>query len=79
MESKVFSSSRRERVTSSSSCMFSMMRRQLRAELVGAIEQVELAADLDADALDDDRAERAPVAAQRHRQVWSGTSRSAPA
>ena len=33
--------------------------RQLTAELVGAIEQVELAARLDADAVEDDRAERA--------------------
>ena len=41
--------------------------RELAAELVGAIEQVELAAGLDPHALEDDRAERAAAAAQRHR------------
>ena len=40
--------------------------RELAAELVGAIEQVELAAGLDAHAFEDDRAERAAAAAQRH-------------
>ena len=39
-----------------------------RPELVGAIEQIELAAGLDAHALEDDRAERAAAAAQRHGQ-----------
>ena len=40
--------------------------RELAAELVGAIEQIELAAGLDAHAVEDDRAERAAAAAQRH-------------
>ena len=40
--------------------------RELASELVGAIEQVELAAGLDAHAFEDDRAERAAAAAQRH-------------
>ena len=47
--------------------MFSIGARQLASELVGAIEQVELAAGLDAHAVEDDRAERAAAAAQRHR------------
>ena len=67
IESNVFSSSRRDRSTSSSSCMFSMALGELPAELVGAVEQVELAAGLDAHPLEDDRAERAARAAQRHR------------
>ena len=44
IESNVFSSSRRDRITSSSSCMFSIGARELAPELVGAVEQVELAA-----------------------------------
>ena len=46
--------------------MFSIALDELAAELVGAIEQVELAAGLDAHAFEDDRAERAAAAAQRH-------------
>ena len=75
IESKVFSSSRRDRITSSSSCMVSIGARELPPELVGAVEQIELAAGLDAHAFEDDRAEGAPAAAQRNRHSrWTSSS-----
>ena len=40
---------------------------QLASELVGAVEQIELAARLDAHAFEHDRPERAAAAAKRHR------------
>ena len=67
IESNVFSSSRCDRITSSSSGRFSTAFDELASELVGAIEQVQLAARLDAHAFEDDGAERAAAAAQRDR------------
>ena len=59
IESKVFSSSRRDRIDVVEQLHVLDRARELAAELVGAIEQVELAAGLDAHAFEDDRAERA--------------------